>query len=313
MAYKLLALCFLFSFTSVVVSKSLNTILQEDIEHALSKQQRNLVQVAEDLGLSILIKAATKAGLAETLESKGPFTLFGPTDKAFNSLPPNVVELLKNTTILRGVLLYHALSGTVLSKDLENDLIVPTLLPQYKLRINVFRKKTGTVYTAACHNITKPDQLASNGVLHVVDGVMLPFNGTLTDLVVMEKEYFSFLLMLVVKAGLADTLSGPGPFTLFAPVNEAFAKLDPALVKKLLSDLDLLKKVLLYHVVPETMCAAGLEDGMELPTVEGSKLKVSLTSGVKVGPATVVYANANVVNGISHVIDTVLIPPSLLA
>ena len=101
---------------------------------------------------------------------------------------------------------------------------------------------------------------------------------------------------------------------MFTPLNEAFDKLDPALKKKILNDPALLKKVLLYHVVPATGCLAGLEDGMELPTVEGSKLKVSIGMGyVRVGNANVVYPNSNVINGVAHVIDSVLIPPSLLA
>ena len=119
---------------------------------------------------------------------------------------------------------------------------------------------------------------------------------------------FNTLVTAVQAAGLAKTLSGPGPFTVFAPTDDAFAKLPEGTVEGLLEDKAQLTKILTYHVVPSKVMAADVQSLDKATTVEGSDLTIDASSGVKVNDATVTQADIEADNGVIHVIDTVLIP-----
>ncbi|MEM8929533.1 MAG: fasciclin domain-containing protein [Acidobacteriota bacterium] len=114
----------------------------------------------------------------------------------------------------------------------------------------------------------------------------------------------------VKAAGLVETLKGDGPFTVFAPTDDAFAKLPAGTVEALLQDKDKLTAILTYHVVPGKKKAADVVAASQLGTVQGSDLPVDTSSGVKVGEATVVQTDIHTSNGVIHVIDTVLLPPA---
>jgi len=118
---------------------------------------------------------------------------------------------------------------------------------------------------------------------------------------------FNTLVTAVQAAGLVDTLKGPGPFTVFAPTDEAFAKIPKADLDALLADKDKLTAVLTYHVVPGKVMAADVKAG-QVKTVQGSELTVSTTGGVKVDAANVVATDVAASNGVIHVIDSVIMP-----
>ncbi len=120
---------------------------------------------------------------------------------------------------------------------------------------------------------------------------------------------FKTLLAAVEAGGLVDTLKGPGPFTVFAPTDEAFAKLPPGTVDALLADKAKLVAVLTYHVVAGNVSSAQVSGMTEAATVQGGKVKIDTTSGVKINDATVIKADIAASNGVIHVIDTVLMPP----
>jgi uncharacterized surface protein with fasciclin (FAS1) repeats len=132
--------------------------------------------------------------------------------------------------------------------------------------------------------------------------------GTIVDVAAANPD-FSTLVAAVKAAGLAETLSGTGPFTVFAPTNEAFAKLPAGLVDKLLlpANKDVLAKILTYHVVASKVMAADVKDG-KVATVEGSEITLSTMNGVTVNDAKVTAADVAASNGVIHVIDTVLVP-----
>jgi len=271
----------------------------------------NLVQLATKLGAKTLVEFVTEAGLADTLANGGPFTVFGPTDDAFGKLPPKVVKMLKeDKKLLADVLKFHVLSGKVYSSQLSNELTAPSLNPLAKVRINIYQG--GKVITATGSPVVLPDQNATNGVIHVIDRVMFPLPLVpVTGLVGMD-PMLSTLLTAVKAADLVQTLSGDGPFTLFAPTNEAFAKLPAGVLANLLKNKTALADVLTYHVVSGTFYSAGLTNGMSATTVEGKPVTITISGGsVMVGKSTVVRADDAVSNGVVHIIDTVLIPPSL--
>jgi len=277
---------------------------------------KDLVELAEDLGLKLLVGALKEAGLADTIKNKGPFTIFAPTDKAFHDLPPLFIwELFRNKTLLAAVLTYHVISGDVYSSQLKNELLAPSLLmvdnKAVDIRVNIY--DGGKVVTATGSKVTKVDQNATNGVIHVIDRVMYPvpvYDIVATLQVEGMKKQFSTLVTAVQAAGLVETLQGAGPFTLFAPLNEAFAKVPN--LPDILKNKTLLTDILTYHVVRGTYYSAGLSSGA-VKTVEGKDIQIDIkgTSGVMVNNARVVYADLAVSNGVIHLIDAVLLPPKM--
>jgi uncharacterized surface protein with fasciclin (FAS1) repeats len=119
---------------------------------------------------------------------------------------------------------------------------------------------------------------------------------------------FSTLVTAIKAAGLVETLKGKGPFTVFAPSDEAFAKLPEGTVEGLLKDLPKLKKILTYHVVSGKVMAADVVKLKSATTVEGSDVKIDASNGVKVNDSTVTTADVAADNGVIHIIDTVLLP-----
>ncbi len=119
---------------------------------------------------------------------------------------------------------------------------------------------------------------------------------------------FSTLVSAIKAAGLVETLKGAGPFTVFAPTDEAFAKLPQGTVEGLLKDLPKLKKILTYHVVPGKVMAADVVKLKSAKTVEGSDVKIDATNGVKINNSTVTTPDVAADNGVIHIVDTVLIP-----
>jgi uncharacterized surface protein with fasciclin (FAS1) repeats len=136
---------------------------------------------------------------------------------------------------------------------------------------------------------------------------------TMPDIVdtAMSAGIFSTLVAAVTAAGLADTLKSPGPFTVFAPSDDAFSKLPSGTVEGLLQDILTLRKILEYHVVSGKVTAADVVKLTKATTAEGSDVKIDASNGVKVNDATVVQPDIETDNGVIHVIDTVLLPPSV--
>merc|ERR1711963_602973 len=274
----------------------------------------NIPNLATKAGLTTLVDFVTRAGLATTLSNPwASFTVFAPTNQAFSALPgPLTSTLLANTTALAQVLTYHVLKGRVTSGHLRNEMVTKTVQGG-PLRINTY---PNGVVTAQCApiDLSRVNQRASNGIVHVLNSAMIPPQGTIVDLVVKDSTspapQFSTLLAAVQAADLAATLAGDGPFTVFAPTNDAFAKVDPATLNRLLADPAALAQVLTYHVVSGTFCSAGLTSGA-VPTVNGEPVQVQVGNGVTVGGANVIAADQSVTNGVVHVIDTVLIPSTL--
>lgn len=312
------------------------------------EEQGTLVDlVVETEALSVLEAAVIKAGLAEILSGDGPFTVFAPTDDAFLALLDILgddyhslddFDTEEELALLTDILLYHVLAAEVLAEDLAAG-SVPTALAGSNLHIieagNSFVIGDATETNA---HITGTDFIASNGVAHTINKVLLPPSAleflatlnlkTIVELAV-ETDDLSLLVeaLVLVDAGLVEALSGEGPFTVFAPTNEAFANLLDALGDDYHSladfdtheEIELLIKVLTYHVVPNTAAfSTDLFDGQHIPTIQGENLGVSLSNGsVHITDAT--HENATVVipdveasNGVVHVIDKVLLPQEVL-
>ncbi len=265
-------------------------------------EPKDIVQTAIAAGqFKTLVKAVKAAGLVETLSSNGPFTVFAPTDEAFAKLPAGALDgLLKNPEALRSVLLYHVVPGKVMAADVVKLKTAKTALGQ---SVKIDTQKGVRVNEA---NVVTTDIATSNGVIHVIDSVILPKN----DIIEAARSAGSFktLLTAIEAAGLTDTLRGDGPFTVFAPTDDAFAKLPKDALAALLKDKEKLTAVLTYHVVSGKVMAKDVVKLKEAKTVQGQSVKIDASSGVKVNQSAVIATDVPATNGVIHVIDTVLMP-----
>ena len=283
----------------------------------------DIVATAKAAGsFGTLLKAASAAGLVETLQGPGPFTVFAPTDAAFAALPAGTLDkLLADPAALKQVLLYHVVSGKVTS-DQVVTLTSADTVEGSPIAIAV---KDGKVYLNGSTQVVTPDVLATNGVIHVIDQVLLPPAAQASpaasasmapagDIVATAKAAGTFgtLLKAAQAAGLVDTLEGPGPFTVFAPTDDAFTALPAGTLDKLLADPAALKKVLLYHVVAGAVTADQVVGLTSATSVEGAPIAITVKDG-KVylnDAAQVVATDIAATNGVIHVIDHVILPPS---
>ena len=264
-----------------------------------------------------LVAAVQAAGLVDTLKSEGPFTVFAPTDDAFAKLPAGTLdELLKpeNKQKLTDILLYHVVAGKVMAADVTALTSAKTVLGKdVAIKVDM-----GNVYINDSKVIIT-DIETSNGVIHVIDSVLLPpaedammEKNTIVDIAVADGR-FKTLVAALGAAGLVETLSGEGPFTVFAPTDDAFAALPAGTVESLLlpENKQKLTDILLYHVVSGKVMAADVVTLTSAPTVLGKDLTIKVQDG-KVflnDTVQVIITDIEASNGVIHVIDAVLLPP----
>lgn len=256
-----------------------------------------------------LVAAVQAAQLVDTLNGKGPFTVFAPTDEAFAKLPKGTLEMLlkpENKAKLAAILTYHVVPGTVKAADVVKLKNAATVQGQ---RVDI-KVDAGKVMVDGA-NVVATDVTCSNGVIHVIDTVILPVDGTIVD-VAAKNGSFNTLVAAVKAAGLVETLSGKGPFTVLAPTDAAFAKLPAGTLEMLLKpeNKKQLVDILTYHVVPGVAAYSDQVVKMsQVPTVLGTPITVTVTDGkVRLNDSNVVATDVEASNGVIHVVDTVILP-----
>jgi len=281
---------------------------------------KNLVEVAQSLpDFSILVEAVVAADLATTLSGTGPFTVFAPTNAAFAALLTELgvtkEALLANKALLTAVLTYHVLPGKVEASAVPGVLGQPITTVQgdvFKIESNGGLKITDGRNRVA--TITATDVAASNGVIHVIDKVILPADKNIVQTALAAAPEFSLLVEAAVTAGLVDALSAAGPFTVFAPTNAAFTALLEELgitLEQALSSPEELALLLSYHVVSGRVFKAQVPLNTPITTLQGatftvgSDLAITDQAGRK---ANIVATDVMTSNGVIHVIDKVILP-----
>jgi transforming growth factor-beta-induced protein len=261
---------------------------------------------------TILARALTEAALIDTLKSDGPFTVFAPTDEAFAKIPSEQLNaILADKALLTKILTYHVVAGKLLAAGV---LARSELNSVEGSSIKVSLNNSGAFVNDS--KIIATDVLASNGVIHVIDTVLLPpmeqpAPKDIIDVAVGNGS-FTILARALTEAGLIDTLKGEGPFTVFAPTDEAFAKIPSDQLNAILADKVLLTKILTYHVVAGRLDAATVLGSCSLSSLEGSSINVSLQGpDAFVNQSKIIATDVFASNGVIHVVDTVLLPPSL--
>ncbi len=306
--------------------------------------EENIVELAAgNENVSTLVSAIEAAELKGALEGEGPFTVFAPSNAAFENLPEGVLEALlepENKEVLSTILRYHVASAELKAEDIvstieaneEGSYAVETLSGG---SLSAMMDGESVVLKDAQENtatVTKTDLMGSNGVIHVIDAVLLPEGVdpaallATPDIVAVASgdDQFSTLVAAVQAAELVETLQGEGPFTVFAPTNTAFEALPEGALAGLLEpeNKDQLAGILTYHVVAGEVDAATLTEAISnaeggtytVPTVNGGELTAAVVDGKVVltdaqgNTATVVATDVAASNGVIHVIDAVVMP-----
>ncbi|KAF7645534.1 hypothetical protein LDENG_00202590 [Lucifuga dentata] len=263
-----------------------------------------------------LVKAMSTQNYADIsklrpeIEGPGSFTLFAPSDEAWDLLDESMKSaLVSNVNIeLYNALHYHMANKRFLTKDLKNGITITSMYNNLGLLINHY---SNGVVTVNCARIIHGNQISTNGVVHVIDRVISAVGNTIQDVVEVEDD-LSILSDMASASGLLDKLGQSGHFTLFAPTNEAFEKLDSDVLERIKNDKNALQALLNFHLLNSVQCSEAIMAGSSYETLEGNNIEIgcdgdSLTvNGVKmVRKKDVVTAN-----GVIHLIDQVLMPDS---
>ena len=273
--------------------------------------------VSANSSFTLLKSAVVKAGLATTLSSAGPFTVFAPSDTAFtgSGITASVINTL-TADQLKTILLYHTLGAKVLAADVPAG---PNAKVITASGDSVFVTKNASGVFVNGIPVTQADIPASNGVIHAIARVLLPPAGNIVQ-VAQADTSFTYLVAAVLRASTGSTpvatvLSTGGPFTVFAPTNKAFRAAGFATIDTInAADPDALAAILTYHVVAGRVFSSDLTEGGQPTTVNGEKVTISLLSGASVKgnsnttASNIIASNIMANNGVVHVIDQVLLP-----
>jgi transforming growth factor-beta-induced protein len=273
--------------------------------------QNDLVETLERAGgFTTLLALLDATELTATVAGGGPFTIFAPTDDAFAKLPQETVDfLLANPDVLTEVLLYHVVDGrrsigSLLRANTAETLLGEPVLVTFQHR-GIFVNQS---------RVVRREIRAQNGIVHAIDTVLTPPEepieiSSIVDVLRLDGR-FGTLLTALEATGLDAALAGPGPLTLFAPTDDAFAALGEETIQALLADPAALTDILLYHVVDRELDALWLLIRRHVKTLQGDTVEVRFRrgGGLFVDDAKLLSPNVDAPNGVIHVIDGVLLP-----
>jgi uncharacterized surface protein with fasciclin (FAS1) repeats len=265
-----------------------------------------------------LVAAVTTAELAGALSAEGPLTVFAPTDAAFAALDPDTLNDLLTNPESRGaltdILTYHVVPGRITADMLGLDAIAllngaslngfVETLNGADLRVDI--TPFGLLLNGTSL-VTAADVEAANGLIHVIDSVLLPPQDIVDTAI---SAGFATLVTAVQAAGLEDALRGEGPLTVFAPTEAAFAALGEETLNSLLANPEGLADILLYHVVGAKVYSANVPTG-PVETLNGASATIAMDAGnLQIDGANIVTTDIVTANGVIHVIDAVILPPA---
>jgi uncharacterized surface protein with fasciclin (FAS1) repeats len=292
---------------------------------------KNIVEIAQATpDLSILVEAVVAAGLAGTLSAPGTLTVFAPTNLAFTNLLTELgitkAALLANVPLLTKVLTYHVLTATVKKADIPLGKAIDPILTGTSDIFKIDVVGANVVITDGRNrksNITDTDILATNGVVHLIDKVILPADKDIVATALASNPEFTTLVAALQQANLVTALQGAGPFTVFAPTNLAFDALrlelgggtTPITVAALLAN-PKLADILKYHVLTSRVLKADITAGAAVATLAGATETISINSSFvitdkKGRTSNITGTDILASNGVIHVINKVILPSVL--
>ncbi|KAL2096588.1 hypothetical protein ACEWY4_008736 [Coilia grayii] len=251
-----------------------------------------------------------RSKLREEIEGTGSYTFFAPSNEAWDLLDQEIrSSLVSNVNIeLYNALHYHMVNRRLLTKDLKNGMTVKSMYNELPLQINHY---SNGIVTVNCARIIHGNQVATNGVVHVIDRVITAVGRTIQDVIETDDE-LSSLMTAATASGVLDKLGEPGTYTMFAPTNEAFDKINSDVLERIMGDKTALQALLNFHLLNSVQCSEAIMSGTSFETLEGNNIEIgcngdSLTvNGVKM----VLKKDIVTSNGVIHLIDEVLMPDS---
>uniref|UniRef100_A0A4W3JR08 Periostin, osteoblast specific factor b n=1 Tax=Callorhinchus milii TaxID=7868 RepID=A0A4W3JR08_CALMI len=264
------------------------------------------------VGATTTQEYSDRSNLRKEIEGIGSFTFFAPSNEAWTILDSEVRNaLLSNVNIeLLNALHYHMVNKRLMTKDLKNGLTLQSMHDDQTLLINHY---SNGVVTVNCARILLANQIATNGVVHMIDRVITAVGYTIEDFIENDEELLS-LRAATTASGVLAKLGKKGHYTLFAPTNAAFDKLPQDVLQRILSDPVALKALLNYHILESVQCSEAIMSGSAYTTLEGSNIEIgcdgdSLTIN---GKKMVNRKDIVTTNGVIHLIDEVLIPDAAM-
>ena len=288
------------------------TSCSEDDDPEIIESQTIVDIASDDDQFSTLVAALQRTNLVATLEGTGPFTVFAPTNDAFNQLGVDLATI--SDADLTNILLYHVLGGSIASTDLgEGQTYASTAAaagPNGTALSVLIERQGSSVSINGEINVTTANVNASNGIIHIVDKVIQPLD--IVGHAIANENFTSLVSALSSAPGdLVNVLGGQGPFTVFAPVNSAFDAI--ADVVATLTP-EQLATVLTYHVIAgSNVLSSDLSDDMAVMTVSGQEFTVDLDSNAAIidqsGATTqIIFTDVQATNGVIHVVENVILP-----
>ncbi|XP_071087717.1 transforming growth factor-beta-induced protein ig-h3-like [Haliotis cracherodii] len=274
---------------------------------------QDIVKTVHSLGQREFNNYARQANMLDQLSTGGAYTVFVPNNRAFREAPQDAKQsLVPQNSADESTLLYHVVPGRINIGDMRRgDYEHSTLYKDEKIRIN---KYAFGVTTVNCARIERPDELATNGIVHVIDGVLKPLEteGTLAEKIFSDDDYSQFQLALFTSEMANDLRRQDVEYTVLAPNNKAFARLPSELLDSILTDTDTAKKVLEKHVIKGVNCKDAVVIAMGVKSLDGSMMMMKCKrDGVYFGGAKVVDGDISASNGVLHGVDKVIIPQSV--
>jgi transforming growth factor-beta-induced protein len=307
MTTKLLNRTMLVTVATILTATSAYAQCSSDAKSA--KTQHDIVDTAVKAGqFDTLVAAVKAAGLVDVLKSDGPFTVFAPTDEAFAKLPKGTLESLlkpENKDKLAAILTYHVVPGKLTASDVTRATGAVSVNGQWL----GFKAANGKVMVDEATVVTA-DIKCANGVIHVIDQVVLPEQQNIVQVAAGAKT-FNTLLTAATKAGLAEALQSDGPFTVFAPTDEAFAKLPAGTLENLLKpeNKEQLAKIVKYHVLSGRVYSPAAMKANDAGTLAGQDVRFSRKNdALYIDNARILATDIDAANGVIHVIDAVILP-----
>lgn len=293
-----------------VATAFLVTNCSDDDDNPVTAVPQPIIQTASETGnFSTFISLVDTTNLTQKLTNEGPFTVFMPTDSAFNALDSVTLNtLLADSQLLEQVIQYHLVPGNLTKEQLSNLQQVVTVEGS-SISISV---QGDTIILNDSVRIVGDAINASNGVIYPINGVLIPTTAkNPISQIVASLPQFTKLDSALTAADLVQTLSGAGPFTVFAPTDSAFDALPAGTLDSLFADTTgMLSNVLLYHTVADSLMTSNLVMLDSVVTIQGTAISISVQDSTIIlnDSIQIVFSNIEASNGVIHAIDGVLLP-----
>ncbi|CAJ1059320.1 transforming growth factor-beta-induced protein ig-h3 isoform X1 [Xyrichtys novacula] len=270
----------------------------------------NIYNTLGVVGASTTQMYSERAKLREEVEGPGSFTFFAPSNEAWAALPTEILDaLVSNVNIeLLNALHYHMVNRRLTSEELKHGSSFASMYQGFHVHIHHY---SNGIVTVNCARLIKPDQHATNGIVHVVDRVITAISNNVNTLVEVDDD-LETLRTAMAAAGLTAMLESEGQYTIFAPTNDAFEKIPSETLNRILGDPVALRDLLNYHILKTMQCAESIVSGTPMETLQGTTLEVGCDGDQMTlnGKAIITKKDQLGTNGVIHYINELLIPDS---